>query len=625
MPGESLQNRTETREQTPLQRWVEHYQQTYNRLLQEERVKSGDQLRSALDQFRQANNLPKLTDIQKQNETLLRQLMVFSRDELKPVRAQIVEEIMKKITDNPNETDAVLGNLFSTMQEAPVPDLLLLDELLRKSYEEAIKNRIKVIQEKTPAEVQDGFNAIENPTRENLEKLGNAPSPQELSFDLYLLNLWSLRKHPEVLREIIKPENKNLDAFARLTLTTYQAFLKEQGLPPDTYGPNLEWYTKLARKAGVEQQLRTLQILNYPVITAFNRRMQEQAAILEEQAQRLPEGSPERIALMNQARGLRDLRQEIQQNTPIIPGANRIQSVGTVFGFDPFGHISRGMDWIGSKLPTPEGIRDMTVDDLGGTAVKAWLGAIALLNLAGPVVGIYNVAGKMVGQMAQYKFSDAIRTIPEFLNPIKNNIMGIGTAAVATYFVARGTQDIEGFVGEGWERATSKLGEIGRQMKERAAPYLNRGPEGFRAYLSANFQEYYADLRTGDGKRWEAVKEWPGMTPEKVQEIRNHFQAMVSVQREMDLYYTSLDVSRTVSISISAFNQFLARYIEGNEDLGAPQLKDIQTSELKDMGYLTQEQIALLPSNTPPFKPSEALARQLIQQGVWLKNNPNTL
>lgn len=618
MPGESLQNRTETREQTPLQRWVEHYQQTYNRLLEEERVKSGDQLRSALDQFRQANHLPELNDVQKQNEALLRQLMVFSRDELKPVRAQIVEEIMKKITDNPNEADAVLGNLFSTMQEAPVPDIFLLDELLKRSYETAIKNRIDGIKAKTPAEVQDGFNAVENPTQENLDKIGNAPTPQELAFDLYLLNLWSLRKHPEVLQEIIKPENKNLEAFARLTLSTYQAFLREQGLPLDTYGPNVEWYTKLARKAGVEQQLRSLQIPNYPVITAFNGRMQEQAAILEEQAQRFPEGSPERIALMNQARGLRDLRQEIQQNTPLVPGASQLNIQGGFFGW-----VSDKMNDAASYLGTPKGIREMNVSDIGGAAVKAWLGAIALLNLAGPVVGIYNVAGKMVGQMAQYKFPDAIRTIPEFLNPIKNNIMGIGTAAVATYFVARGTRDM-GFISEGWERATSSLGEIGRQMKEKAAPYLNRGPEGFKAYLSDNFQEYYADLRTGDGKRWDAVKEWPGMTPEKVQEIRDHFQAMVNVQREMDLYYTSLDVSRTVSISIPAFNQFLARYIQGNEDLRAPQLKDIQTSELKDMGYLTQEQITLLP-NKPPFKPSETLARQLIQQGVWIRNNPNTL
>ncbi|MGE3278593.1 MAG: hypothetical protein AB7J40_02205 [Candidatus Altimarinota bacterium] len=611
----------ETREQTPLQRSLQQYRETYQRLYEKERTKTGDSLRSALDDFRTKNNLPALNSVQQQDDALLRQLTVFTNAELTPIREQIVAELMKKISDRPGEADEVLSDLFSTLQEAQSPDLLLIDELLRKTLETAVKNRIDGIKAKTPTEIRDGFNAIDDPTPENLRKIGAAPTAQEVAFDLYLLQLWSLRQHPQALQEIIKPENKTLDAFVRITFPSYQSFMREQGLGSDLYGPNEAWYAKLARKAGVEQQLRTLQVPNYPAVTAFNGRMLEQAAELDMAAKKLPDGSPDRLALENQAKGLRDLQRRLEQATPLIPGASQLKIEGGAFGW-----ISNQMDKVATYIPTPGTIRDMQVSDIWPAAAKLMLGATALLNLAGPIMAEVNVTGNFLRKLIiERKPSEAIKMLPDFINPIRNNLMAVAvTTPAALYFATRGLRDVDATLQAGWSKLSETFGEIGAWMKTTSEPYLNRGPEGFKAYVSDHAEAFYADLRGGDGKRWEAAKSWPGMTPEKIEAYRKHFQTMVDLEREMKTSFTSLDVNRAVQPSLPEFNRFLGRFIQGNEDPKNPQRKDIPVGEFTLMAYLTREQASALPTNQPSFKPSEALARAFIEQGKWLKNTPNS-
>jgi|GEM_PF-6988367 len=676
MPGEKPQNGPETIEKLPLDRLVQEYTQTYRRILARENNTSGDELRRRLDQFREQQNLPELNDEQRQNEAFLKSMMVLADAELEPVRQKLVAVMFDQLEKaSPEQRDDILLNLTGHLKDSEIADVFLLDELIRRRFERVTNHIVDFLKnpEKTSPEViRRGVEIVQEDGDRNIT------TPQETAFGLYTFSTLVQKTHPDILRQLAVAENKNIDAFARLTFASYQEFLQAKGLDPQLFCPGFAWYRRLCDRSQIMARLNTIDVHNYPVVTAFNGDMEAQAREWERQAReylKIPGQEGLALQLENRAKGLRELgksmRESVEsiniadsinpQDIQVMPALERAVENPTqtlseiaespsklIEGFFKLVHQPiEGAATLGEKfgdlIPEPQQFRNMDAGSMLTAGGKLALVLAAAVNMAGIGVTTWNNGAKFLRNLILERDPKAaIGVIPGYIKSLWEALPSTGaTTGAALFFASRegNLHDLDHWLGEKYDdvktwvkraagheyfaNTAHHLRDAVQWTISKAGPLLEQGKEGFDEYIWKNGADLYQSLRDGASENWEALGLWAEGVGVNLEKYKEHFQTMSAMQEELNAYFRQQGVditSRTITVSTEKFNQFLLKYIENNRDARNPVIKDIDWSSLKEMQFISERNLGLLPQGAPAFRPSPALAKRFIEQGVWWRN-----
>lgn len=675
MAGETPNSGPEIVEKSSMTRLLEEYTQAYQRILQREASTPAEDLRRRLNEFRQQQNLPELNDAQRESEDFLRKMLAATDPSLEPIRQRMVAVIFEKIENAaPEKRDRIFQEVFDALKENEAVDLFLVDELIKRRLESVTNHMVGFLKnpdQTSPESIQNGLRSIETSAEQE------QTTPQEMAFGMYAFSLFVEKKQPDLIRQLALPENKNIQTFARLTFPSYQEYLQSKGLDVTMFCPNLEWYQKLCERTQVEDQIASIDVQNYPVVDAFNGHMEAQAQAWERQAEEfLKVPGQERMAIEfeNRAEAIRDLGKRIRDSVETISIAPSIQPedievtpaferlvdapLETLSGvverptkivegfFDllhqPIEGASWAMDKVGNWIQAPQ-FRDMTADSLLLSSGKLALLLAAAVNMAGVGVSTWNSGAKLLRSIiVDHDPKAALAVIPEYLKNIWNVLPSTGvTTATALFFATRDgdLHDLDQWIGERYDEGkalvkraagseyftgiTNVSRDVIQWTQIHAEPYLGKMKEGFDEFIWENATEFYQDVKTGTGERWEAIKLWAEEVGVNLDKYRDHFQTMALFQDELNTSFQSQNIdinSRTITVSTEKFNEFLLKYIEGNQDVQVPEIKEVSISDIKEMQFISDRSFESLPTNTPPFKPSLALARKFIEQGLWWKN-----
>lgn len=642
-----------------IQRYREQHREAEARLrnLVDLRNKRGAELRSALEAFRQQQNLPRLDVQQQPDDEIMIDMFSAGDQSLDPIRDAIMARLSADAAQGaPEQRGNVFLNGFEELRRAGAADVMIIDRLLQLRIAESSQRIIDMA--RGSGAVQIAFEAI----RQNrpLPELQGAPTPQESVFGVFLFNALSNNTPPELVTALAQHQTRTVDWFVETTFETYRTYLRSQNVSVDQFCPDRDWYRNLCVRAQMEQRLNNLNLgefLPTQNLLSFNGNINGRIeSVRREYEEALRSGNTERARELNRIiTGYSDVQGRVNGNITLLGMNQGIQPLQREWEWgdainDPrrfavgatdsvVGGVSGMMDWFSNLWPDPTRFRDLDFWGILRTLGKATAATAIAINAG--AFGFQQLRRfREVIMLRQSPIAAVQEAFKDLWGTLPTTVLSVGALGA---FIATDSEQNMQWVSDRWNDVTTGVRRVagtdifaGAASRLRGAISWIQENGGNRAMESASGAARFLYEKAGDILSWtgdQASNGWEalGIMCDRVglnsREYREHLETMGSLQQEANDHFQrqNLEINaRTISVSSSDFNAFLLEFIQGNRDERTAQRKPIDYPRLRSMGFINADDV-LRAQGKAPFTPSVALAQRLVRQGLWWERNQTVI